>query len=111
MPKDSEIQWAQLFCLGNFSDLVLKLEDGNIKDGKPGQWSQPWVGILFNSHVTRNRSLNLSDLSFSLSETGIIISTLQGCMRIKRDHTCKALDTVPYTEEVSNSSLYGPEVL
>lgn len=32
-------------------------------------------------------------------------------MRIKRDHTCKALDTVPYTEEVSNSSLYGPEVL
>lgn len=66
------------------------------------------MGILFNSHVT---PLNLSDLSLSLSETGIIISTLQGCMRIKRDHTCKALDTVPYREEVSNSSLYGPEVL
>lgn len=64
-------------------------------------WSQPWAGILFNSHVTRNRSLNLSDLSFSISETGIIISTLQGCMRIKRSHVCNTLDTVPGRQEVS----------
>lgn len=91
--------------------MVLKSEDRNIREGKPGQWSQPWAAILFNSHVTQNRSLNLSDLSFSISETGIIISTLQGCMRIKRDHIRKALDTVPGTEDVSNRSLCSWEVL
>lgn len=32
--------------------------------------------------------------AFSISETGIIISTLQGCLRIKWDHICKTYYTV-----------------
>lgn len=48
--------------------------------------------------MTRNRSLNPSDLSLSISETGIITSTLQGYTRTE-DDTCKTLDAVPDTEE------------
>lgn len=77
---------------------------------KPELWNQPWAGILFNSHVTRNGSLNLSDFSFSISETGII-TTLQGHRRIKGDNTRRTLDAVPGTEAVATSQLCSLQVL
>lgn len=77
---------------------------------KPEPWSQSWAKILFNSYVTRNKSLNLSVLGFSISETEIIITTLQGSMRIKGDNICKTLDIVADTE-VSSSYLCSLEVL
>lgn len=72
---------------------------------KPEPWSQSWAKILFNSYVTRNKCLNLS-----ISETEIIITTLQGSMRIKGDNMCKTLDIVADTE-VSSSYLCSLEVL
>lgn len=77
---------------------------------KPELWNQPWARILFNSHVTRNASLNLSDFSFSISEAGII-TTLQGHMRIKGDNIRTTLDAVPGTEAVTSSQLCSLEVL